>query len=196
MTDLSGINTMGTNNNNANHYRDNRILNSVINELLNSIDDDEIENSSIYNPFSPNNIGRNYTIGRNVERGSNLFDMVNQLFDISSNSPINLFNTLNHQGQPRNEEETQETSDTEPPLIEEITFHITYPMTMGSDTSNNENNEDNEHDEYTRITRTRNINNINNNNMRNNTNIIDNRSFNNIGSLFMYKVNLELESNL
>jgi len=187
MTDLSGSNTMGTNNN-ANQYRDNRILNSVINELLNSIDDDEIENSSIYNPFSPNNIGRNYRIGRNIERGSNLFDMVNQLFDISSNSPINLFNNLN---QPRNNEEeetqeTQETSDTELPLIEEITFHITYPMTMGSDTSNNENNtdnedEDNEHDEYTRITRTRNINNnnnINNSYMRNRTNIIDNRSFN------------------
>jgi hypothetical protein len=188
MTDLSGINTMGSNNN-GNYHRDNRILNSVINELLNSIDDDEIENSSIYNPFSPNNIGRNYTIGRNVERGSNLFDMVNQLFDVSSNSPINLFNNLNHQGQPRNneEEETQETSDTEPPLIEEITFHITYPMTWDSDPSNNEDNtdnEDNEHDEYTRITRTRTRNIINNNNnnnnsyMRNSTNSIDNRSFN------------------
>jgi len=121
-----------------------RFLNTIINELLNGIDDDDIENPSIFNPFSNhtrNNQRRNYSIGRNIEQGSHLFNMVNQLFDTSNN----IFNTIHSTRYGENENTasnltpssnaTRTTSvsttinhlDNDMDSIEEVTFHITYP---------------------------------------------------------------------
>lgn len=111
-------------------------LNSIINELLNEIDDDEIENPSMFNPFSIYNhrIPRgNFTIGTNIQSGTSLYNMVNRLFDTS-------MNVLNR-NVPRNEnsnvenEEQEETNQT--PIIEEVTFHITYPTNVRIPTTRN-----------------------------------------------------------
>ena len=105
-----------------------RILNTIINELLNGIDDDEIENPSIYNPFN-NGFAprRNYTIGRNIEQGSSLFNIVNQLFD-TSNNPFNLRYSTNDNSENNENDENNQTDASNNPLIEEVTFHITYPI--------------------------------------------------------------------
>lgn len=79
------------------------LLNTLIDEILNDIDDNEIENINIFNPLSNTNDrppSGNYTIGRTVQYGTTLFNMINQLFDTSNNRTINEQDDQDEQNDP------------------------------------------------------------------------------------------------
>lgn len=124
----------------------NNILNDVISELLNDFDD-EVENPSVFNPIllHNNRIQRsNFTIGRNIERGSSLYNMVNQLFDTSLNSFIgnnrdnrdNRENNNSISDQNNQNDDDHGETENDSAIIEEVTFHITYPINLNQQTRN------------------------------------------------------------
>ena len=167
-----------TNDISGNNRNINTFLNDMINELLSGIDDDEIENPSVFNPFLFNNqraTRSNFTIGRNIQRDSPLYDMVNQLFD----SSMNIFDR-NDTANQNNTTINEQQNTTEHPIIEEVTFHITYPVNLTGqnrnisrnidhptefDNNDNENNDDNI--ENNNETTNQTINNYNNNSIFN-----------------------------
>jgi hypothetical protein len=88
--------------------------------MLNGIEDDEIQDTRDFNPFHYRRRG-NYTIGRSIDASSSLFGMINQIFDSSRNAPSQNNENLQNPNYEIIEDD---------PIIEEITFHVTYPMNM------------------------------------------------------------------
>lgn len=89
----------------------NNSIYAIVNEMLNSIEDDETHDTQEFNPFLYRRRG-NYTIGRNVDASSPLFNMITRIFDTSGNTQPN------------------ETNEEDEPIIEEITFQVTYPLSL------------------------------------------------------------------
>ncbi len=127
MSDISRNNIRTAFTADASHNNINNYLYTIVNEMLNGIEDDEIQDTNDFNPFLHRR-RRNYTIGRNIDSSSSLFNMINQVFDISRNIHSNVT-------------ENDETDNNEP-IVEQITFQVTYPLNLNIpsniDISNNE----------------------------------------------------------
>lgn len=169
MSDISRNNIRRAFTTDTSHNNIGDSLYAIVNEMLNGIEDDEIQDTRDFNPFLYRR-RRNYTIGRNIDSSSPLFNMINQIFDTSRNLQSSVTQN-NNQNTNDNESNENDEPDNEP-IIEQITFQVTYPLNF--DISNNESvsNEDDNNNNY---------NNYNNNNNRNNRNNI-NPNLNDLGS--------------
>lgn len=167
MSDISGNNTRRTTLRDVSGNSINSMLYSIVNEMLNGIEDDEIQDSRDFNPFLYRRRRGNYTIGRSVDSTSPLFNMINQIFDTSRNSQFQNTN----QNDTNQNQDNQETNDDES-VVEQITFQVTYPLnvSMNSRTSTSSMNNSSTNN---------NMNNMNNVNNRNNQ---INSNMNNFGS--------------
>jgi len=131
MADISG------NNSNRNNRRrnlsdvSNNIQNSlftIVNEMLNGIGDDDIMNTRDFNPFLYRR--RNYTVGRNIDESSPLFNLINQIFDTSSNIQAGHYNRTSNLDNQNNNDQNENNNETQEPIVEQITFQVTYPLSL------------------------------------------------------------------
>jgi len=131
MTDISGNNY----NTRRQNFTDvsNNIQNSlftIVNEMLNGIEDGDSLDTRDFNPFLYRR-RRNYTVGRNIDPSSPLFNIINQIFDTSSNIQMDRYNnTTNSENQTNNENQNENNDETQETIVEQITFQVTYPLSL------------------------------------------------------------------
>lgn len=122
MSDISRNNVRRTFSRDTSDNIINSSLYAIVNEMLNGIEDDEIQDTRDFNPFHYRRRG-NFTIGRNVDSASPLFNMINQIFDTSRNIQSSIIQNINE-------------TDNDEPIIEQITFQVTYPLNFNMPQNN------------------------------------------------------------
>jgi len=172
MTDISGNSRNITNS-----------LFTIINEMLNDLDDNDIEDVNHLNPLLRRN--RNSTIGgisRIINQTSPLFNTINEIFDVSRNRRQNI--NINNENNENNENDDNNQNN---PIVEEITFHITYPNLRYGNQDNTSENNDNINNENND-----NINNENSNNSNNNSH--NSNNFDNFGNIIDNFINATINN--